>query len=161
MDEFGDMIRFGLCCTFRDQPIKFRTTTAAALSRLPCRAQLTKLAELCMHNADALFAALQFCEAQGIGSFRISSSILPVKTHPAVGYGIGELPNADALVARFQHCGAFARENGLNVSAIAEDALRVARREAWKRENAQALEERKAWIEKNGLPLAQYQVLKI
>jgi antitoxin CcdA len=56
---------------------------------------------------------------------------------------------------------AFARENGLNVSAITEDALRVARRETWKRENAQALEERKVWIEKNGLPLAQYQVLKI
>jgi antitoxin CcdA len=56
---------------------------------------------------------------------------------------------------------AFARENGLNVSAIAEDALRTARREAWLRENAQALEERKAWIEKNGLPLAQYQGLKI
>ena len=106
-------LRLGLCCQFVRQPIKFRTTTAAALSRLPRRAQLTKLAELCMHNAYALFAALQFCEAQGIGSFRISSSILPVKTHPAVGYGIGELPNADALVARFQHCGAFARENGV------------------------------------------------
>ena len=25
------MIRLGLCCIFRDEPIKFRTTTAAAV----------------------------------------------------------------------------------------------------------------------------------
>ena len=30
MDELGNMIRLGLCCIFRDQPIKFRTTTARA-----------------------------------------------------------------------------------------------------------------------------------
>ena len=53
------------------------------------------------------------------------------------------------------------REMGLNVSAIAEDALRKARQEAWRKENAEALEDRAAWIEKNGLPLSQYQVLKV
>ena len=28
------MIRLGLCCIFRDQPIQFRTTTATAIKRL-------------------------------------------------------------------------------------------------------------------------------
>lgn len=53
------------------------------------------------------------------------------------------------------------REMGLNVSAIAEEALRVARREAWIKENAAAIESLNAWVAENGLPLAKYQVLKI
>ena len=71
-------LRLGLCCQFVRQPITFRTTTAAALGRLPRRAQLAKLAGLCVHNAESLLAALQFCQGQGIGSFLIRSSILPV-----------------------------------------------------------------------------------
>jgi UV DNA damage endonuclease len=31
------MIRLGLCCIFRDEPIKFRTTTATVIKRLPRR----------------------------------------------------------------------------------------------------------------------------
>ena len=53
------------------------------------------------------------------------------------------------------------REMGLNVSAIAEEALRTARREAWLKENAEAIKSLNDWVEKNGLPLADYQVLKI
>lgn len=105
--------RLGLCCQFRAQPIQFRTTTATALARLPRREQLTRLAELAATNAAALLAALEFCAAHGIGSFRICSSILPVKTHPTVGYKIEELPGADTLVAQFRRCGAFARAHGL------------------------------------------------
>ena len=81
-------IRLGLCCQFSQAPIKFRTTTATALARLPRRDQLVQLAELCRHNADSLLAALQFCAAHGIGAFRIQSQILPAKTHPKAGYRI-------------------------------------------------------------------------
>jgi len=58
-----------------------------------------------------------------------------------------------------------ARELGLNVSAISDaavaEAVRAARAEAWAKENAAALSERRAWIEANGMPLADLQVLKI
>ena len=58
-----------------------------------------------------------------------------------------------------------ARELGLNVSAISDaavgDAVRAARAEAWAEENAAALSERRAWIEANGTPLADLQVLKL
>ncbi len=58
-----------------------------------------------------------------------------------------------------------ARELGLNVSAISDaavaEAVRAARAEAWAEENAAALSERRAWIEANGMPLADLQVLKI
>lgn len=60
---------------------------------------------------------------------------------------------------------AAARELGLNVSAISDAALAKAVSEAraaqWAAENAEAIAERKAWIEANGMPLADVQVLKI
>lgn len=60
---------------------------------------------------------------------------------------------------------AAARELGLNVSAISDAALTKAVSEAraaqWAAENAEAIAERKAWIEANGMPLADVQVLKI
>jgi UV DNA damage endonuclease len=52
------MIRFGLCCIFRDQPIKFSTTTATATARLPRADALARLSTICLVNADALRAAL-------------------------------------------------------------------------------------------------------
>ena len=60
---------------------------------------------------------------------------------------------------------AAARELGLNVSAISDaalaEAVRAAKAEAWARENADAIDERRAWIEANGTPLADLQVLKV
>ena len=57
-----------------------------------------------------------------------------------------------------------ARALGLNVSAISETALaeavRAARGEAWLRENAEALDERRAWIARRGTALADLQVFK-
>ena len=50
--------RLGLCCQFAAAPIRFRTTTAAALRPLPRSAQLARLAELARANADALLASL-------------------------------------------------------------------------------------------------------
>jgi antitoxin CcdA len=53
-----------------------------------------------------------------------------------------------------------AKALGVNISRAAEQgvaaALKAARAEAWKRENAEAIAETNAWVEKNGLPLARY-----
>ncbi len=60
---------------------------------------------------------------------------------------------------------ASARALGLNVSAISDvalaEAVRAAKAEAWARDNADAIAERRDWIEANGAPLADLQVLKI
>lgn len=109
-------LRLGLCCQFVREPIKFRTTTATALLRLPRAPRLARLAELCQSNADALLAALEFCAAHGIGAFRVNSQILPLKTHPQAGYDMAELPAGREIVARFRQCGAFARTHGLRLS---------------------------------------------
>lgn len=60
---------------------------------------------------------------------------------------------------------AAARELGLNVSAVSDaalaEAVRAARVELWERENAEAIAERRSWIETHGVPLADLQILKI
>lgn len=53
-----------------------------------------------------------------------------------------------------------ARELEVNLSRAAEAGLRAAvqaaKAEAWKRENAGALDSSNTWVEANGLPLAKY-----
>jgi UV DNA damage endonuclease len=117
LDELGEaVIRFGLCCTFREAPIKFANTTATSVSRLDRPDALAKLSRLSMANADALLASLHYCAAQGIGCFRVNSQILPLKTHPVLGYEIEDLPESDEIVRRFQACGDFAQKHGLRTS---------------------------------------------
>lgn len=95
------MLCLGLCCSFRDQPIKFRTTTAAAIGRMSRTDGLAKHSTLCLANADALLSALQYCAANGIGCFRIVSQFLPLKTHPQLGYKVDELPDATKILNDF------------------------------------------------------------
>jgi len=96
------VIRLGLCCIFRDAPIKFRTATATAIKRLSPDEGRKKLADLCAENAAALMSALRYCSEHGIGCFRMNSQILPLKTHPEVGYGVRELPGGRQIVKQFQ-----------------------------------------------------------
>lgn len=107
------MTRLGLCCTFRDQPIKFVNTTVTSIAKMKRPDALAKLSRLCLENADALLASLQFCVPNNIGCFRINSQILPIKTHPESGYDIADLPEADEIVRRFRECGRFVRKHEL------------------------------------------------
>ena len=110
------MIRLGLCCIFRDEPIKFRTTTATAIKRLPRREGRKKLAGLCAANAAALMSAVRYCSEHGIGCFRVNSQILPLKTHPEVGYALQELPHGQRIIEQFQECSKFAKKTGLRIT---------------------------------------------
>ncbi len=106
-------MRLGLCCLFRDQPIKFVTTTATTISKMKRPDALEKLSRLCMANADALLIALQYCDENGIGCFRVNSRILPIKTHPTCGYEVDDLPESDEITRRFKMCGEFVRNHKL------------------------------------------------
>ena len=53
------------------------------------------------HQALGQEVDLEFCADNGIGAFRINSQILPVYTHPDVGYDLFDLPDGDRIVARF------------------------------------------------------------
>lgn len=110
------MIRFGLCCIFKAHPVKFRKTTATYLEKFSRKEQLQRLAGLCEVNAKSLLKALEFCRDNHIGSFRINSQILPLKTHPQMGYDMGELPGADKIIDAFKRCGNFSKANDIRTT---------------------------------------------
>lgn len=110
------MIRLGLCCVFREEPIKFRRTTAKFQAQFDRPRQLENLSAICRQNASALFSALSFCQEQGIGDFRINSQILPLKTHPDVGYDIEELPDYEKIIHHFQQCGEFCAQHNIRTT---------------------------------------------
>ena len=94
----GIMIRLGVCCIFRNEPITFRATTAKYLQQLSRSEQLAKLSLLCLENSRSLLAAVQTIHSYGIGAFRVLSPFFPRFTHPAVGYRLDELQDHDEIL---------------------------------------------------------------
>jgi UV DNA damage endonuclease len=95
-------VRLGLCCLFVEQPIRFRTTTAAAQAKLGSKERIDKVRSLAAHNAASLYAAIDYCATHGIGCFRVSSQILPLKTHPQFGYDAELL--GEEIVGAYRRC---------------------------------------------------------
>jgi UV DNA damage endonuclease len=84
--------------------------------KLDRQAQLEHIAVICQHNAKSLFQALQFCHEHGIGDFRVNSQILPLKTHPGVGYHIRDLPKYQTIIDLFMNCGEYCFEKNLRTT---------------------------------------------
>lgn len=98
------MIRLGLCCKFEAQPIRFYITTASALMKLKKADAREKISKLCLKNAQSLQQALVYCHGNNIGSFRVNSQILPLKTHPELAYEVEDLPDAKEIITAFMKC---------------------------------------------------------
>ena len=85
------MIRLGLCCVFREEPIRFKRKSARSLSTMDRTQQRETLSEICLSNALSLQKALKYCHKNHIGDFRINSQLFPLYTHPDIGYTLEEL----------------------------------------------------------------------
>ena len=109
-------VRLGLCCIFRDEPIRFRTTTAKYLQRFDRREQLRKLSGLCLQNTHNLLAALRFLQQNSIGAFRILSPFFPRFTHPDVGYRLADLPDEEAVLANLREVNRFRQLHKIRLS---------------------------------------------
>ncbi len=110
------MLRFGLCCVFSHEPIRFRYTTAKALAHLGRMDQLSKLSELCLTNVKSLLAAVETVSRLGIGAFRVLSPIFPRYTHPEVGYALDELPDAAAIRSLLSEVKEFGKKRDVRLS---------------------------------------------
>lgn len=90
-------MRFGLCCIFINEPIRFRTTTAKALSVMSRRVQLERLSGICRENSENLLLAVRTVHRLGIGAFRVLTPLFPRYTHPEVGYTLDDLPAGEEI----------------------------------------------------------------
>ncbi|MFO7971680.1 MAG: UV DNA damage repair endonuclease UvsE, partial [Desulfobacterales bacterium] len=109
-------LRLGLCCQFREAPIKFRNTTVKHSLGLQEHQRLAKLGNLCRMNAESLLSSLKFCSEHKIGDFRVNSQILPLKSHAVAGYNLEDLPGGSHTIELFKYCGRYAKENGVRLS---------------------------------------------
>jgi UV DNA damage endonuclease len=110
------MLRLGLCCLFNQAPIRFRSATAKFVRPLDRPAQLVKLSALCLDNARSLVAAVEEVHRLGFGSFRVSSPLLPLYTHPEVGYRLEELPDAQEITVTLRSVKALKEKHLLRIS---------------------------------------------
>jgi UV DNA damage endonuclease len=109
-------LRFGLCCIFKREPIRFRHATAKALSTLSRSQQLAKLSQICLANAESLLGAVQAVSRMGIGAFRVSSPIFPRFTHPEVGYGLEDLPEVETVRVLLARVNAYRESHNIRLS---------------------------------------------
>ncbi|MDD2735817.1 MAG: UV DNA damage repair endonuclease UvsE [Desulfuromonadaceae bacterium] len=110
------MLRFGLCCLFKDETVTFRTTTVKALSTIPRDRQLLKLSEICLHNSCNLQRALETVHRLGIGAFRIMSPLFPRMTHPEAGYSLDDLPDGETISRVLEKSRLFALQQQIRLS---------------------------------------------
>jgi UV DNA damage endonuclease len=110
------MIRFGLCCLFKDEPVKFRTFTATSILKIEKKERIRKISGICLENCESLLLALQAVNRMGIGAFRICSGLFPVYTHPEAGYMLDELPDSEKIKSTLKRCRKFAADNNIRLS---------------------------------------------
>ena len=110
------MIRFGLCCLFINEPVRFRTFTATSILKMEKRERIRKTSAICLENCENLQLALRAVDRMGIGAFRICSGLFPVYTHPEAGYLLDELPNSEKIKNTLLGCRKFAAEKNIRLS---------------------------------------------
>lgn len=116
MIALGHALRFGLCCTFLAEPIRFRTTTARFVSTLRPRERARHLRGIALHNAATLVDAVEWCARHGIGAYRVKSQILPLSTHPRFGYRLAALDRDGEVQRTFRKAARRAARHRLRLS---------------------------------------------
>lgn len=104
-------IRWGLCCMFRDIPIKYCSTTVAYVTKLKEKNQthLQYLDKIILNNLDALKNTIDYCASHCIGSFRVNSEFLPLYCHLEHKYQLAQMPSAEEIHKKFAECKANAQ----------------------------------------------------
>lgn len=99
------MQRLGLCCLFLKAPISFKTTTVKYVSTLSAKGKepLEYIDKIIQHNLKNLLLAVDFCANNDIHAFRVNSGLLPIYTHPKLGYELNDLPNIDIIKNGFHN----------------------------------------------------------
>jgi len=112
------MNRYGLCCistTLQDKGYRFQTMTFKRFSSLPRDEGLSVLSGRYANNLRVVHAIMQQCVDEG-WTYRVSSNIFPLMTHPNVGIVFDELDNADEIQDLFALCRELKETSRLRIS---------------------------------------------
>jgi len=70
---------------------------------------MQKLSGICLDNAISLQRAVEWCAGHEIGAFRITSRLMPLATHPTLGYGFDSLPDGLEIKKTLRKAGMLAK----------------------------------------------------
>jgi len=104
-------MKFGLCCIhagLQEQGYRFQTMTWKRFSSLPREEAVAQLSKRYENNLEVIWRIISECVANG-WTYRVSSDILPLMTHPESGLTWDELPNVELLNGLFERCATLAR----------------------------------------------------
>lgn len=110
------MIRLGLCCKFYEEDIKFKEIRYIHIKNLSQHERRQKIAAVILNNLESLILALKFCFENHILSMRVSSTLLPLYTHPDCYYSLKELPHGKEILELFEKASHFAQEKRIRLS---------------------------------------------
>lgn len=110
------MFRFGLCCLFKEKPVKFRRCTAKYMQKLDQPSRLKRISELCLHNSKSLLQALETADRLKIRAFRVMTPLFPLYTHPSLGYILDDLPEHKEILATLQAVKKFKTHHDIRLS---------------------------------------------
>jgi len=109
-------MRFGLCCKFFKEPIKYRTAQVKHSAKLNISERIEKISELCLHNSESLLKSIKYCKQNDIGSFRVTSDLFPLKSHPDFTYEISSLPQGKNILQILLECKKFSKDNDIRLT---------------------------------------------
>jgi len=112
----GKRLRLGLCCLFREADITFRSRQAGYTLKLERGEQLERLSTTIIHNCSSILRALNYCADKGIGSFRVTSGFLPLKSHPRLSYRLDDLPDGQFIAELLAESRNFAQKHNIRLT---------------------------------------------
>lgn len=110
------MIRLGLCCKFFKEDISFREVRFIHIKNKSKLERRAKFNEVILHNLYSLLKALDYCDENGILAFRVSSTLLPLYTHPECEYQLEDLEDFEKIFTLFRQAKLFAEKRNIRLT---------------------------------------------
>ena len=113
-------MNLSLCCIslgLKDQGYSFQTMTYTRFKALPYNEALSILAGRILNNFVVTNKIIQYCADNNIKGYRMSSSIVPLISHPAVNLRLKDLPNFQQIQTEINSIKSTIISTGVRVSA--------------------------------------------
>jgi len=112
-------ITYGFCCisnALKREGVSYRFMTYASYKKLGEARGKAAISKLVLHNCGVLHKIILWCAAHKLKHHRMSSSIFPVMTHPALNLHFQDLADFAEIKNALKSAGKAAAEAGISLS---------------------------------------------
>lgn len=114
----NNKLQLSLCCIWLgDENCKFQSMTYKRFKSMPRKQALAILSSRILNNFRASCCILENCHKSNISGYRMSSSLAPLMTHPALNLKWSDLPDWNMIKFFMQQFGKIAKKYNIRISA--------------------------------------------